>query len=415
MRDGATAMSDPRVPDNPFDAPSGDLFADVPLLREIQRVLLSSDGPVNWELARQIGIASAQWGQEDEPPTDEDARHVQEAVRLAELQIGQFTGLAPPTDVASVRAVRRAEWVQANIESLRDLLEPAAERVGEAITKAQQEAASSLDSDVHATAEPGIAGMAAQLQQAMGQLSPLLLGAQVGQVLGYLGQRVLGQYDIAVPRSGPGSVLFVIPNIAAFERDWSLPQTDFRTWVALHEVAHRFEFAQAWTHAHFRMLLDDFLSTLEFDVGGIQERLAGLDISDPEAMQRAMESEPGLFGTVLDAEQRIKLARIQAFMAAAEGYGDHLTRALGERLLPSYGRIEEAMRRYRESEHADPVFERLLGIEMKRDHYRLGLAFCDTVVELTDEATLSSMWSSPEALPSMPEIEEPRLWLARSA
>jgi putative hydrolase len=415
MRDGATTMSDSRVPDNPFDAPSGDLFADVPLLREIQRVLLSSDGPVNWELARQIGIASAQWGQDDEPPTDEDARNVQEAARLAELQIGQFTGLAPPTDVASVRAVRRADWVQANIESLRDLLEPAAERVGEAITKAQQEAASSLDSDVQATDEPGIAGMAAQLQQAMGQLSPLLLGAQVGQVLGYLGQRVLGQYDIAVPRSGPGSMLFVIPNIAAFERDWSLPQTDFRTWVALHEVAHRFEFAQAWTHAHFRTLLDDFLSTLEFDVGGIQERLAGLDISDPEAMQRAMESEPGLFGTVLDAEQRIKLARIQAFMAAAEGYGDHLTRALGERLLPSYGRIEEAMRRYRETEQADPVFERLLGIEMNRDHYRLGLAFCDTVAELTDEATLSSMWSSPEALPSMPEIDEPRLWLARSA
>jgi putative hydrolase len=415
MRDGATAMSDPRVPDNPFDAPSGDLFADVPLLREIQRVLLSSDGPVNWELARQIGIASAQWGQDDQPPTEEDARHVQEAVRLAELQVGQFTGLAPPTDVASVRAVRRAEWVQANIESLRDLLEPAAERVGEAISKAQQESANNLGPDVHETDEPGIAGMAAQLQQAMGQLSPLLLGAQVGQVLGYLGQRVLGQYDIAVPRSGPGSMLFVIPNIAAFERDWSLPQTDFRTWVALHEVAHRFEFAQGWTHAHFRTLLDDFLSTLEFDVGGIQERLAGLDISDPEAMQRAMESEQGLFGTVLDAEQRIKLARIQAFMAAAEGYGDHLTRALGERLLPSYGRIGEAMRRYRESEQADPVFERLLGIEMKRDQYRLGLAFCDAVAELTDEATLSSMWSSPEALPSMPEIEEPRLWLARSA
>jgi coenzyme F420 biosynthesis associated uncharacterized protein len=263
--------------------------------------------------------------------------------------------------------------------------------------------------------ETGIAGMAAQLQQAMGQLSPLLLGAQVGQVLGYLGQRVLGQYDIAVPRSGPGSMLFVIPNIAAFERDWSLPQTDFRTWVALHEVAHRFEFAQGWTHTHFRALLDDFLSTLEFDVGGIQERLAGLDISDPEAMQEAMESGPGLFGTVLDAEQRIKLGRIQAFMAAAEGYGDHLMRTLGERLLPSYGRIEEAMRRYRESEHADPVFERLLGIEMKRDQYRLGLAFCDSVAELTDEATLSTMWSSPEALPSMPEIEEPRLWLARSA
>jgi uncharacterized protein (DUF2342 family) len=25
------------------------------------------------------------------------------------------------------------------------------------------------------------------------------------------------------------------------------------------------------------------------------------------------------------------------------------------------------------------------------------------------------MWDSPEALPSMPELEEPRLWLARMA
>jgi uncharacterized protein (DUF2342 family) len=75
----------------------------------------------------------------------------------------------------------------------------------------------------------------------------------------------------------------------------------------------------------------------------------------------------------------------------------------------------EAMRRYREGEAGDPVFERLLGIEMKREQYVQGAKFCDTVVELTDEATLASMWDSVEAMPSLPEIEEPRLWLARSA
>jgi hypothetical protein len=37
------------------------------------------------------------------------------------------------------------------------------------------------------------------------------------------------------------------------------------------------------------------------------------------------------------------------------------------------------------------------------------------VVELTDEATLTRMWDSADAMPSLPEIEEPRLWLARSA
>jgi uncharacterized protein (DUF2342 family) len=88
---------------------------------------------------------------------------------------------------------------------------------------------------------------------------------------------------------------------------------------------------------------------------------------------------------------------------------------LGGQLLSSYPRIEEAMRRYRETEVTDPVMERLLGIEVKREQYRLGKAFCDTVVELTDEVTLTRMWDSADAMPSLPEIEEPRLWLARSA
>jgi uncharacterized protein (DUF2342 family) len=71
------------------------------------------------------------------------------------------------------------------------------------------------------------------------------------------------------------------------------------------------------------------------------------------------------------------------------------------------------MKRYVLGE-ADLVFERLLGIEMKREQYRLGRAFCDAVADLGDEATLVRMWGSAEAMPSLAEIEEPRLWLART-
>ena len=113
----------------------------------------------------------------------------------------------------------------------------------------------------------------AQFSAFLRQLSPLLLGTQVGQVLGTLAQRVLGQYDIAVPRSGPGQLLFVVPNLAAFERDWSLDPREFRTFVALHEVTHRFEFAQPWARDRFQLLLDDYLSTLKLDVEGMQARL----------------------------------------------------------------------------------------------------------------------------------------------
>jgi coenzyme F420 biosynthesis associated uncharacterized protein len=207
----------------------------------------------------------------------------------------------------------------------------------------------------------------------------------------------------------------VVPNIAAFERDWSLDPTEFRTFVALHEVTHRLEFAQAWTRTHFVALVDDFLATLSIDVAQIRSTLEGLDPSDPEGFQRALEGgDGGLFGAVLDDEQRLKLGRIQAFMAAAEGYGDHVMHVLGRELLSSHGRIAEAAMRRHEGQHSDPVFERLLGVEMKREQYQQGLAFCDTVVEMTDEATLARMWGSAEALPSLPEISEPRLWLART-
>jgi putative hydrolase len=389
--------------DSPFGPVDPDRFADTPLFRELQRVLSSSSGPVNWELARQIGIAGAQEEREDPPPTDEDRRSFEEAVRLAELQIASFAGLAPPIDLANVRVVRLAEWVTENIESLRAYLEPSAERVGRSIAEVS---ASSLPPDL----APEVAAMGGMLRQ----LSPLLLGAQVGTVLGFLGQRVLGQYDVAVPRPDGTPMLFVASNVARFERDWSLDPTEFRTFVALHEVAHRFEFARPWAAPRFRALLEDFVSTLTIDADALGQKISAMDTSDPSSMQELLESEEGLFGAVLDDEQRIKLGRLQAFMAAAEGWADHVSRGVARTLLATAGRIEEAMLRYREDEAGDPVFERLLGIEMKREQYERGRAFCDTVVELTDEATLARMWDDAEALPSLPEIDEPRLWLART-
>jgi putative hydrolase len=385
---------------------SGDQFADAPLLREIQKVLAASSGPVNWELARQAAIGAVA-GTEDAPPSEDDQRMLEDTVRAAELQIAEFTGLESPGDVAGVQAVRRSQWISSNIESLRGLIDPAAGRIGAAIER-------SMPAGAEAGAESdAAASMGAMVPPEMfQQMSSLLLGAQVGSVLGYLAQQVLGQYDIAVPRPSP-ALLFVMPNIKAFEKDWSLAPQEFRAWVALHEVTHRFEFASGWTREHFRTLVDDYLSNVEFDVGSLQQRFEQLDIANPEALQSLMQDDEGLFGPVLDDEQRIKLARVQAFMSAAEGYGDHVAHTLGKRMLTSYGQVQEAMRRHREGESSDPLFGRLLGIEIKREQYEAGHAFCDTVAGETDEKTLARMWDSAESLPSLPEIYEPTLWLSR--
>jgi coenzyme F420 biosynthesis associated uncharacterized protein len=234
-------------------------------------------------------------------------------------------------------------------------------------------------------------------------------------VLGGLAGQVLGQYDLALPRREP-TLLFVVSNIARFESDWSLVPSEFRAYVALHEVTHRFEFAQAWVRPHFLSLLNDLVEHAEVDVAGLQQRLESLDPSDPEAMREAMSSSGNLFGPAAGShpEQRLRIARLQAFMASAEGYGEHVMTTIGRRMFPSFDRIEEALKRHREGRGAEGALQQLLGLEISEEQYRLGDAFCAAVVEATDEPTLSRMWGSAESLPSMPELEEPTLWLSRT-
>jgi coenzyme F420 biosynthesis associated uncharacterized protein len=395
-------MTGPTDPDRPEQRPE-DPFADVPLFREIQRVLLAGTGPINWELARQVGMALAAGQRPDPEPTPENRVGFESTVRAAELAVADLTGLSPPAEVTRVEAIRRAAWVEANIHGLKGLFEPAAEKLSQVLDQAGREQAPSPESPFG-------------LEMLMNRMTPLLTGMQVGMVLGTVGQKVLGQYELPIPRSESPALLFVVPNIEDLERDWSLPSIEFRAWVALHETTHAFELGRPWARDHFFGLIRELVDEMELDLSGIEERLAGLDLSDPEKLSETIGDPVELLGQSLGEEGRLLLARLQAFMAAAEGYADHVMQEVGRRMLSSFDRIDEAMRRRREERtQEERALERMLGIDLKREQYRLGGAFCERVAELTDEQTLAMMWTDAESLPSMPELEEPRLWLARMA
>ena len=198
-------MAGPTDPDRPERSPE-DLFADVPLFREIQRVLLSGTGPVNWELARQVAIAMAAGQRPDPEPTAEDREGFESTVRVAELEVADLTGLSPPAEVTRVEAVRRAAWVEANVRGLKALFEPAAEKLSQALTQSRREQAPGPEAPLG-------------LEMLMDRMSPLLMGMQVGVVLGTVAQKVLGQYELPIPRSESPALLFVVPNIADLERE----------------------------------------------------------------------------------------------------------------------------------------------------------------------------------------------------
>ncbi len=76
-----------------------------------------------------------------------------------------------------------------------------------------------------------------------------ITGAEVGGLLGFLGSKVLGQFD---PFHDPaGRLLLVAPNIVHVERELGADPTDFRLWVCLHEETHRVQFtAVPWMRDH---------------------------------------------------------------------------------------------------------------------------------------------------------------------
>jgi putative hydrolase len=384
---------------------------DAPLFRELQRVMSSSSGPVQWELARQLAVAGAAEAGSDPEPNASARVGLEDALRVAELQVVDFTGLEPANDVLRVSLARRADWIAGAIDAYKPLVESAATRLQDALGRAMVD---QLPTDAEADTPLAALGLGSP-QDLIRQLGPLLQATQIGQVFGFLAARVLGTHDVGIPYAATGAIGFVLTNIERVESDWSLDAREFRTFVALHQVVHRLQSERSWLPAYAARTVDDFLSTMTIDVEGIQQRFASLAPGDPESLQAAFGGEDdAMFGVVLDDEQRLKLDRIRALVGAVEGHGDHVATTVGAKLLGTYPRIEEAMRRHRDDEELDPLFARLLGVDVGREHVELGRRFCDTVVELTDEATLTRMWTDADALPGLAELEEPRLWLART-
>jgi putative hydrolase len=87
---------------------------------------------------------------------------------------------------------------------------------------------------------------------------------------------------------------------------------------------------------------------------------------------------------------------------------------LGERVLPAYAGLRDAMERRRRSRSApERVLERLLGLDFKMRQYELGKSFCDAVADAGGIDVLNRVWDSPEALPTLRELSEPDAWLER--
>jgi putative hydrolase len=356
---------------------------------------LASEGPLNWELTRQVGNWVATAGEPD-PGVDPAAEaQLRDLARAAQTHVSTAIGLAE-TLSPQVRAVSRTSWVELNGEALRPVLE----QLAVTLQAAQPTAGDPDEGDP-------FGGLLAAL-------APMMLGVQSGFMLGYLAQNLLGQHDLPLPVTPDPGLVFIVANIDEFEAEWSLPRDELRFHVALHEVIHAAVLAVPWVGARLHALGLEYVRTFQVDPSVLDERFGAFDPADPSSLEGFLDDPGALLGAMESPEQREVLGRLQAFTSIFEGYADQVLARVGRPLITEYSRIEEAMHRHRvERGEAQRFIEKLLGLELTREQYERGDAFCRGVVERAGPDALNRLWDRPEMFPTPSELDAPGLWLAR--
>jgi putative hydrolase len=390
---------------------SGDPFANLPFFGDLSK-LLGQQGPIAWDAASRLALTIASGG-ESEPNIEPSVRlSIEELGRVADLRVAAATGLStvvggrPP----AVVAVTRTQWVQRSLDAYKPLLE----RLGEALAQGPDGAAD--PSDALAGLDDPAGDPTALLGGMMKALGPMMLGMTAGSMLGHLGRRTLGQYDLPLPRPGAHEIMVVPANVDAFGEAWSLPVDELRLWVCLHELAHHAVLGVPHVGSTLQLLLDEFVSGFRPDPGALEQRLGDVAVGEAgiEGLQEVLSDPEALLGALRTPAQQASLARIEALVATVVGYVDHVMDEVGGTLIGSYDQITEALRRRRvEADESDRFVERLLGLELTQSVYDRGEAFIAGVVERSGKDGLERLWSSEDVLPTPADVDAPGLWLAR--
>jgi putative hydrolase len=376
--------------------------------------MLQSQGPINWDVARQIAAWVAVEGGTERPIDPAAHEQLEELARAAQTHVVGETDLGA-TFVAPLRTLGPQGWAALHLDALRPVLEALATTLGQVMRESGPEPGELESGEPGAPGGPGASPFGPEMLGGMMQmLAPALLGMQAGSMIGYLAQHALGRYDLPLPTSDEPSLCFVVQNIDAFEEAWSLERADLRFYVAVHEVVHAAERSVPWLRDRLVRLSTEYVSAYEVDPSALEDRFGSVDPSDPSTLGSIAEDPDALLGAMHSPRQDEPRRQLQLLTAVLEGYADSVLERVGEKLIPSFRQIHEAMQRHRvERGEAEVFIEGLLGLKLERHHYDQGAAFCRGVVERAGPAGLNRLWEAERMLPTPAELDAPGLWLAR--
>ncbi|MEJ7689911.1 MAG: zinc-dependent metalloprotease [Nocardioidaceae bacterium] len=322
----------------------------------------------------------------------EAARSVVEDLRAcastAQTHVRDYTGLYAEAATAPVLVVDRGGWVEANADGFKTVLRPLIDKL-----RAKR-------------AQPG------PMTTAIGSR---VTGLEVGGLLAYLSNKVLGQFDpfYTGDEGHGGRLLLVAPNVVHVERELKVEPRDFRLWVCVHEETHRVQFtAVPWLREHLLGEISGLIDSTELDPG----KLAQMVRDGVDKIGKLVRGDPdvSLLDVMQTPEQRETVERITAVMSLLEGHADVVMDGVGPQVIPSVAVIRQKFSERRAGAGPiDQMVRRLLGFDAKLRQYRDGAIFVRGAVEKVGMNGFNAVWDNPDNLPRKAEIADPSLWVAR--
>ena len=356
---------------------------------------VARQGLVDWPAAERFAIQRLAAVPGALSPAELQAAEPAYAAAMARIapRLAEALGTELPGVVERSGVVDRAGWVHANVATFAGLI-------------------GKLEAEVLDQVMPRGGGLT---KATMALANRWVTTRQLGFLLGFMGSKVLGQYDLALlsAESAPGRLLFVEENIRQTAKTLDVPLDPFRTWIALHETTHAFEFeAHPWLRPYLAERLEKQLSLFGKDASGMgRQALKGLG--------RALRGESGGNETwmeaLMGAEQKTLFRETQAVMSLLEGFSDYVMDEVGQDLVPGVEQISAKFHERRNARRSpfERAVMRLTGMDVKLDQYRKGEAFVRAVAERAGPAGLQRLWAGPESMPRHGEIDDPAAWLRR--
>lgn len=363
-----------------------------------------------WKAAAELAATIASDGG-TEPNLDPLARmEMEQLARVAELHVGQAPGIVLPAGTR-VTPVTRSVWSRQSFEAYR----PFFERFGEALSTSMQSDSQSMmptDEELAAIDIPGLTGQ--MMNQLFASLGPMLVSTSAGSMLGHLGLRALGQYDLPIPRT-ENEVLVVPSTIDSTAEEWGVPTDQLRLWILLHELTTHAVLSVPHVKARLESLLLDFASAFRPNNDLINERFGSItDLSQLQEISETLNDPDTVLSLLRSPAHDLLVPQLDALVAAILGYVDHAVAGISANLVVSQSEIRDRFRRrWIDVAPADRFMDRLLGLEIDAGTLARGDRFIEGIVERAGQAGLDRLWADELDLPTAAEVDAPGLWLAR--